>query len=140
MKAFKNGCVNSQPPLCCCVSIPTTPASSLRPSLLPRVLNMATRNRTPVYRKYRDALRNVRAPSPTSLSGPSTSSSYAGRGGGPVIELVSASLLRPDRSYTPLSTEDPGGSRSDLALSYLIPSFSVSDYGFRLSYRVFRIR
>ncbi|RRT51555.1 hypothetical protein B296_00050347 [Ensete ventricosum] len=73
---------------------------------------MATRNRTPIYRKYRDALRNVRVPSPSSHSGPSTSYS----GGGPVIELVSASLLRPDRSYAPLSTEDPGGSRSDLLL------------------------
>ncbi|RWV94741.1 hypothetical protein GW17_00042691 [Ensete ventricosum] len=37
-----------------------------------------------------------------------------GSGSGPVIELVNASLLRPDRSYAPLSTEDPGGSRSDL--------------------------
>ncbi|RZR72783.1 hypothetical protein BHM03_00017094 [Ensete ventricosum] len=74
---------------------------------------MATRNRTPIYRKYRDALRNVRVPSPSSHSGPSTSS-YSGSGSGPVIELVNASLLRPDRSYAPLSTEDPGGSRSDL--------------------------
>ncbi|CAD5184675.1 unnamed protein product [Musa acuminata subsp. malaccensis] len=68
---------------------------------------MAMRNRTPIYRKYRDALRNVRVPSPSSHSGPSTSSSYSGSGGGPVIELVNASLLRPDRSYAPLSTEDP---------------------------------
>ncbi|KAJ6833924.1 syntaxin-41-like [Iris pallida] len=72
---------------------------------------MATRNRTPVYRKYRDALRSVRVPSvpsPSSFSGPSTSSSSGG--GGPVIEMVSSSLLRPNRSYAPLSTEDPGTS------------------------------
>ncbi|KAJ6821976.1 syntaxin-41-like [Iris pallida] len=72
---------------------------------------MATRNRTPVYRKYRDALRSVRVPSvpsPSSFSGPSTSSSSGG--GGPVIEMVSSSLLHPNRSYAPLSTEDPGTS------------------------------
>ncbi|KAG9459504.1 hypothetical protein H6P81_004012 [Aristolochia fimbriata] len=68
---------------------------------------MATRNRTPLYRKYRDALRHVRAPSN------SASSSSAG----PVIEMVSTSLLHPNRSYTPLSTEDPGNSsRNALAL------------------------
>ncbi|RRT48794.1 hypothetical protein B296_00052815 [Ensete ventricosum] len=86
---------------------------------------MATRNRTPIYRKYRDALRNVRVPAPSSHSGPSTSS-YSGGGSGPVIELVNASLLRPDRSYAPLSTEDPGGSRSDLLKAHakaLMPSF-----------------
>ncbi|KAJ6802502.1 syntaxin-41-like [Iris pallida] len=74
---------------------------------------MATRNRTPVYRKYRDALRSVRVPSvpsPSSYSGPSTSSSGGG-GGGPVIEMVRSSLLHPNhRSYAPLSTEDPGTS------------------------------
>lgn len=70
---------------------------------------MATRNRTPLFRKYRDALRSVRVPSvssPPSQSGPSTSRS----GNGPVIELVSGSLLHPNRSYTPLSTDDPGSS------------------------------
>jgi len=65
---------------------------------------MATRNRTLIFRKYRDALKSVRAPS--SSSPPSTSSP-----GGPVIELVSTSLLNPNRSYAPLSTDDPGGSR-----------------------------
>ncbi|KAJ6854257.1 syntaxin-41-like [Iris pallida] len=74
---------------------------------------MATRNRTPVYRKYRDALRSVKVPtasSPPSHSGPSTSSPSS-------IEMVagsstsaSSSLLRPNRSYAPLSTEDPGSS------------------------------
>uniref|UniRef100_A0A2K2AAG0 Syntaxin N-terminal domain-containing protein n=1 Tax=Populus trichocarpa TaxID=3694 RepID=A0A2K2AAG0_POPTR len=67
---------------------------------------MATRNRTLIFRKYRDALKSVRVPS--SLS-PSTSSSGGG-GGGPVIELASTSLLNPNRKYTPLSTEDPGNS------------------------------
>ncbi|URD79312.1 Syntaxin [Musa troglodytarum] len=80
---------------------------------------MATRNRTTIYRKYRDALRNVRVPSPSSHSGPSTSYS----GGGPVIELVSASLLRPDRSYTPLSTEDPGGSSTGATMVGLPPAW-----------------
>lgn len=68
---------------------------------------MASRNRTLLYRKYRDALKSVRVPVSSSLSSstPSTSS-----GGGPVIELVSTSLLNPNRSYVPLSTEDPGNS------------------------------
>lgn len=65
---------------------------------------MASRNRTLLFRKYRDALKSVRAPSTSSP--PSTSSA-----GGPVIELVSTSLLNPNRSYAPLSTEDPGNSR-----------------------------
>ncbi|XP_075511060.1 syntaxin-43-like isoform X1 [Primulina tabacum] len=63
---------------------------------------MATRNRTILYRKYRDALKSVRVP--VGLS-PSSSG-----GGGPVIELSTASLLKRDRSYAPLSTEDPGTS------------------------------
>ncbi|KAL2469114.1 syntaxin [Forsythia ovata] len=62
---------------------------------------MATRNRTILYKKYRDALKSVRVP-----SGSSPSSS----GGGPVIELSTTSLLNPNRSYAPLSTEDPGTS------------------------------
>ncbi|KAK6143875.1 hypothetical protein DH2020_024223 [Rehmannia glutinosa] len=62
---------------------------------------MATRNRTILYRKYRDALKSVRVP-----AGSSSPSSY---GGGQVIEL---SLLNPNRSYAPLSTEDPGTSSS----------------------------
>ncbi|KAI4301728.1 hypothetical protein L6164_034977 [Bauhinia variegata] len=69
---------------------------------------MASRNRTLLYRKYRDALKSVRAPSSSSASTTSTGA------GGPVIELVSTSLLNPNRSYTPLSTEDPGNSRCPL--------------------------
>lgn len=77
---------------------------------------MATRNRTPLYRKYRDALRNVRVTSPSSHHGGASSS---GSGGGPVIELVNASLLHSNRSYTPLSTEDPSNSRFALVTDYL---------------------
>lgn len=71
---------------------------------------MASRNRTLLFRKYRDALKSVRAPSSSSpvSASPSTSSGA----GGPVIEMVSSSLLHPNRSYAPLSTEDPGNSRS----------------------------
>ncbi|CAL5036380.1 unnamed protein product [Urochloa decumbens] len=64
---------------------------------------MATRNRTQLYRKYRDALRHVRSP-----AGAPSSSGSGGGGGGPVIEM--ASLLRTDRTYAPLSTDDPSGS------------------------------
>ncbi|CAI0459708.1 unnamed protein product [Linum tenue] len=69
---------------------------------------MATRNRTLIFRKYRDALKSVRIP--TSSSSSSQQPLSDGRGGGPVIELVSTSLLNPNRSYAPLSTEDPGNS------------------------------
>ncbi|PSS19663.1 Syntaxin-41 like [Actinidia chinensis var. chinensis] len=61
---------------------------------------MATRNRTILYRKYRDALKSVRVPS---------SSSPSSCSGGPVIELSMASLLNPNRYYAPLSSEDPEG-------------------------------
>lgn len=63
---------------------------------------MATRNRTILFRRYRDALKSVRVP-----AGSSPSSS----GGRAVIELSTTSLLNPNQSYTPLSTEDPGTSR-----------------------------
>ncbi|EXB55048.1 hypothetical protein L484_006222 [Morus notabilis] len=45
--------------------------------------------------------KSVRAP---------TSSSTSTSSGGPVIELANTSLLNPNRSYAPLSTEDPGNS------------------------------
>ncbi|KAI4310935.1 hypothetical protein MLD38_035877 [Melastoma candidum] len=68
---------------------------------------MATRNRTLLFRKYRDALKSVRVPV-TSSSTESTSFT----GGGPVIEMATSSLLNhKHRSYAPLSTEDPGTSR-----------------------------
>lgn len=66
---------------------------------------MATRNRTLLFRKHRDALKSVRVPSISS-----TPSNSSGAGAGPVIELVSTSLLNQNRSYAPLSTEDPGNS------------------------------
>ncbi|XP_077227436.1 syntaxin-43-like isoform X2 [Tasmannia lanceolata] len=63
---------------------------------------MAMRNRTLLYTTYRDVVRNVRSTTNSS------SSSYSP--GGPVIELATASLLHPNRSYAPLSSEDPGNS------------------------------
>ncbi|KAG2694691.1 hypothetical protein I3843_08G152700 [Carya illinoinensis] len=66
---------------------------------------MASRNRTIIFRRYRDALKSVRAPASSSPASSLTTSA-----GGPVIELVSTSLINPNRSYAPLSTEDPGNS------------------------------
>ncbi|KAF5463339.1 hypothetical protein F2P56_019260 [Juglans regia] len=66
---------------------------------------MASRNRTIIFRRYRDALKSVRVPASSSPASSSTTSA-----GGPVIELVSTSLINPNRSYAPLSTEDPGNS------------------------------
>ncbi|KAI3774406.1 hypothetical protein L1987_48961 [Smallanthus sonchifolius] len=63
--------------------------------------SMATRNRTFVFRRYRDALKSVRVPSGRSHVVPSSS------GGGPVIEMT---VLKQNRSYVPLSTDDPGTS------------------------------
>ncbi|KAH7866801.1 hypothetical protein Vadar_025199 [Vaccinium darrowii] len=77
---------------------------------------MATRNRTILYRKYRDALKSVRVPSDSS---PSTSSNS----GGPVIELSTTSLLNPNRSYAPLSTEDPGASSRGALTAGLPPAW-----------------
>ncbi|KAG8663559.1 hypothetical protein MANES_01G223800v8 [Manihot esculenta] len=62
---------------------------------------MATRNRTIQYKKHRDAVKSVRAPLSSSVSGLR----------GPVIEMVNTSILRSNHaSYTPLSTEEPGPS------------------------------
>ncbi|KAF3961132.1 hypothetical protein ACB098_10G107100 [Castanea mollissima] len=73
---------------------------------------MATRNRTVVFRKHRDAVKSVRAPLFSSASG----------SGGPVIEM--ASLLGSNRSsYAPLSTEDPGPSSRDAFTVGLPPSW-----------------
>ncbi|KAL6964680.1 Syntaxin-43 [Sarracenia purpurea var. burkii] len=92
---------------------------------------MATRNRTILYRKYRDALKSVRVPSGSSLSSYSTS-------GGPVIELSSTSLLNPNRSYAPLSTEDPGSS-SKSALTVGLPPAWV-DVSEEIAVNVQRVR
>lgn len=76
---------------------------------VPREISaMSTRNRTPLYRKYRDALRTVRVPAASSLPSAASSGGRAGQG----IEMVNTSLLHPARSYAPLSTEDPSNSRS----------------------------
>lgn len=77
---------------------------------------MAMRNRTLIFRRYRDALKSVRVPA--SSPSPSTSS-----GGGPVIELVNTSLLNPNRSYSPLSTEDPGNSSKGASSMGLPPAW-----------------
>ncbi|XP_031373677.1 syntaxin-41 isoform X2 [Punica granatum] len=77
---------------------------------------MATRNRTQIFRKHRDALKSVRAPS-------SSSASTSGRSGGPVIEMVSSSLLHPNQSYAPLSTEDPGSSSNGAVTVGLPPAW-----------------
>ncbi|XP_061365523.1 syntaxin-43-like isoform X1 [Gastrolobium bilobum] len=80
---------------------------------------MATRNRTLEFRKHRDAVKSVRAP---------LSSSASASGGGPVIEMVSTSLLRSNRSsYTPLSTEDPGPATSRDAFTVGLPPSWVDD-------------
>ncbi|KAL8527885.1 hypothetical protein ACS0TY_005629 [Phlomoides rotata] len=70
---------------------------------------MATRNRTILYRRCRDALKSVRVPA----GSPAASSVGSG---GPVIELSTTSLLNPNRSYAPLSTEDPGTSRGTVSV------------------------
>ncbi|GLT90182.1 hypothetical protein SLE2022_081280 [Rubroshorea leprosula] len=82
---------------------------------------MATRNKTLLFRKYRDALKSVRVPTSSSsaLALPQGTSS----GGGPVIELVSTSLLNPNRSYAPLSTEDPGNSSKGAVTVGLPPAW-----------------
>ncbi|XP_010421557.1 PREDICTED: syntaxin-41-like isoform X1 [Camelina sativa] len=66
---------------------------------------MATTSRTLLFRKYRNSLRSVRAPLSSSSSLTGTRS-----GVGPVIEMSSTSLMNPNRSYAPVSTEDPGNS------------------------------
>lgn len=93
---------------------------------------MASRNRTLVFRKYRDALRSVRIP-----AGSSTSTS-SGHGSGPVIELATTSLLNPNRSYAPLSTEDPGTSSNGPVTVGLPPAWvDLSD---EITANVHRVR
>ncbi|KAL7205350.1 hypothetical protein ACSBR2_018321 [Camellia fascicularis] len=89
---------------------------------------MASRNRTILFKKYRDALKSVRVPSGFS---PSTS-------GGPVIELSTTSLLNSNRSYAPLSTEDPGSSGQG-ALTVGLPPAWV-DVSEEISANVQRVR
>ncbi|GMP40036.1 hypothetical protein CsSME_00010643 [Camellia sinensis var. sinensis] len=89
---------------------------------------MASRNRTILFKKYRDALKSVRVPLGSS---PSTS-------GGPVIELSTTSLLNSNRSYAPLSTEDPGSSGQG-ALTVGLPPAWV-DVSEEISANVQRVR
>ncbi|KAJ8899095.1 hypothetical protein K2173_010248 [Erythroxylum novogranatense] len=90
---------------------------------------MATRNRTSQYKRHRDAVNNMRAPLSTSASGLN----------GPVIEMVSGSFLRSNRSsYTPLSTDDPGPSSSD-AFTIGLPPDWVDDSE-EISANIHRIR
>ncbi|KAL4580591.1 hypothetical protein LXL04_016791 [Taraxacum kok-saghyz] len=80
---------------------------------------MATRNRTFLFKKYRDALKTVRAPS--SLASSSSRS-------GAVIEMANAGLLKQNSSYAPLSTEDPGTSSTGALTVGLPPAWvDVSD-------------
>ncbi|KAJ8752455.1 hypothetical protein K2173_004743 [Erythroxylum novogranatense] len=81
---------------------------------------MASRNRTLIFRKYRDALKSVRVPMTSSTAHASASTSA---NGGPVIELASTSLLNPNRSYAPLSTEDPGNSSKGVITVGLPPAW-----------------
>lgn len=80
---------------------------------------MATRNRTLIYKRYRDALKTVRVPTSTSPLQSSGKSS----GSGPVIELVNSSLLNPNRNYAPLSTDDPGNSSGGAVTVGLPPAW-----------------
>ncbi|CAH8306446.1 unnamed protein product [Eruca vesicaria subsp. sativa] len=76
---------------------------------------MATRNRTTVYRKHRDACKSARAPLSDSF-------------GGPVIEMVSGSFTQSNHSsYAPLSTNDPGTSSSNDAFTIGLPPAWVDD-------------
>ncbi|EOY11593.1 Syntaxin of plants 43 isoform 1 [Theobroma cacao] len=84
---------------------------------------MATRNRTLIFRKYRDALKSVRVPASSSSASASSAVAGTSSGGGPVIEMVSASLLHPNRSYAPLSTEDPGNSSKGAVTVGLPPAW-----------------
>ncbi|KAK1374030.1 Syntaxin-43 [Heracleum sosnowskyi] len=61
---------------------------------------MATRNRTLLFKRYRDSLKSGRSPAPSAVRSAA----------GPVIEMATNSLINPNRSYAPLSTEDPGTS------------------------------
>ncbi|KAL4588390.1 hypothetical protein LXL04_001274 [Taraxacum kok-saghyz] len=74
---------------------------------------MATRNRTFLFRRYRDALKSVRVPSGRS----------AVSDGGAMIEMADASLLKQNRSYAPLSTHDPGTSSVGTPMMGLPPAW-----------------
>ncbi|GMI79367.1 syntaxin of plants 41 [Hibiscus trionum] len=82
---------------------------------------MATRNRSWLFNKYRDALKGARAP--TSSSAAATVKLKASSGGAPAIQMASNSLLHSKRSYAALSTEDPGNSSKVAATIGLPPAW-----------------
>ncbi|KAE8660200.1 Syntaxin-43 [Hibiscus syriacus] len=79
---------------------------------------MATRNRSWLFNKYRDALKGARLPTSSS-----TANLRPRSGGAPAIEMASTSLLHSKRSYTALSTDDPGNSSKGTAPIGLPPSW-----------------
>lgn len=82
---------------------------------------MATRNRTLLFNKYRDALKGVRAP--TSSSAAAKAPLKTSSGGAPAVEMASTSFLHSNRSYTALSSEDPGNSSKGAATVGLPPAW-----------------
>ncbi|XP_021722266.1 syntaxin-41-like [Chenopodium quinoa] len=80
---------------------------------------MATRNRTTLFRKHRDAIKAVKMPDSSYMGGVG-----GGGSGGPVIEMTS--LLNSNASsssYTPLNTEDPSTSSRDALTVGLPPAW-----------------
>ncbi|KHG03824.1 Syntaxin-43 -like protein [Gossypium arboreum] len=88
---------------------------------------MATRNRTLLFNKYRDALKGVRAP--TSSSAAAKAPLKTSSGGAPAVEMASTSFLHSNRSYTALSSEDPGNSSKGAATVGLPPAWKLSAAG-----------
>ncbi|KAK8272177.1 hypothetical protein V6Z12_D11G313100 [Gossypium hirsutum] len=86
-----------------------------------RITVMATRNRTLLFNKYRDALKGVRAP--TSSSAAAKAPLKTSSGGSPAVEMASTSFLHSNRSYTALSSEDPGNSSKGAATVGLPPAW-----------------
>ncbi|XP_039058717.1 syntaxin-41-like [Hibiscus syriacus] len=82
---------------------------------------MATRNRSWLFNKYRDALKGVRAP--TISSSESKAKLRANSGGASAIEMASTALLHSKRSYTALSTVDPGNSSKGAVTIGLPPAW-----------------
>ncbi|KAK8712468.1 hypothetical protein V6N13_147708 [Hibiscus sabdariffa] len=82
---------------------------------------MAMRNRTWLFNKYRDALKGARAP--TRSSAAETAKLRARSGVAPAIEMAGTSLLHSKRSYTVVSTEDPGNSSKGAATIGLPPAW-----------------
>eukprot|EP00250_Pteridium_aquilinum_P019258 c24367_g1_i3 orf=784-1653(-) len=83
---------------------------------------MATRNRTALFRKYRDALRQVRLSStPTTSS--STSSFGVPSSSGPVIELATASFLHQNAGYSMVSSVDADNPRAGAVTVGLPPAW-----------------